>query len=69
MVTIIQRDDSYRISSGHGVSSGQKGADEFGGSRVARRCRVPRKTSGSDRDVDFRRAPRGDWDANQSGGH
>ena len=30
--------------------------------------RVLRKTSGSDKDVDFRRAPGGDWDAYQSGG-
>ena len=25
--------------------------------------------SGSDKDVDFRRVPRGDWDADQSEGH
>ena len=36
---------------------------------MARRRRELRKTSGSDKYVDFRRAPRGDWDADQSGGH
>ena len=28
-----------------------------------------RKTSGRDKDVDFRRAPRGDWDTDQAGRH
>ena len=36
---------------------------------MASRRLVLRKTSGSDKDVDFRMAPRGDWDADQSGGH
>ena len=52
-----------------GVSSVQKAADQFGESQVARRRRVLGKTSGSDKDVDFRMAPRDDWDADQSGGH
>ena len=56
-----------RVASG--VSSSQEGADCFGGSRVTGRRRVLRKTSGSDKDVYFRRAPRGDWDAYQSGGY
>ena len=34
---------------------------------MAKRRRELRRTSGSDKDVEFRRAPMGDWDADQSG--
>ena len=37
-----------------GVPSSQEGADYFGGSRVAGRRQVLRKTSGSDKDAAFR---------------
>ena len=36
---------------------------------MASRRLVLRKTSGSNKDVDFRMAPKGDWNADQSGGH
>ena len=60
MVTIIAGGlvEDFRVAIG--VTSSQEGADCFGWSRVAGSHRVlVRKTSGSDKYVDFRSAPRG----------
>ena len=72
---LIQREDSDRCNAMGGLiedlelkvdcEAARRAPISLGGAE----WEWERKTSGSDKDVDFRGAPRYDWDADQSGGH